>query len=671
VGRLDRAITAAAAVIIGTLGFFPIANWIPGGRAISEWNELLAGWWSGAAIVAGAAAVIALLTRSRASLPGESLISRVGASHARAAIAWAVGIAAVAGAAYAWVGQLAFSGKPLLVDEIAQVYQARIYAGGALSLPMPRYPEFFTTFQIVNLGGKVFSQYPAGGPAMLAIGAFVGAEWLVGPLFGAASVLLFAALLRRIEPSAAVRLGATLVFAFSPFVAFMSSSYMNHVTGLTWILLGMLGLARVMERPSPRIRDGLMLGLGLGMAATIRPLDAAAFAMPAGLWLLVRSVKRGGWVSPMASGVAIAVPVLLLLWINARTTGSPLLFGYTAYYGPDQGLGFHRTPWGDLHTPARGLELLNIYFVRMQSYFLELPIPSLLPAIAAFAFTRRLSAFDRYLVATAALLCGLYFTYWSDGFYLGPRFLFPILPMLALWTSRSVPLLWDRLGAGMARRALGVAIVIAPALGLTTAVPLRVREYRSRLTTMRWDADAAARRAGVRDAVVLVRESWGAQLIARMWAAGVGRNVAEQIYRKSDACALERALGAIERGGYRGTTAEEMLKPLVVDSARLVISPFTVDPTNRLLPGSAYTEECLRRLAEDRRGFTLLLPLLLAGRAGVVYARDLHGRDSLLLEEYPRRPVYLLRPPSSELGAVPTFEPLRRDSLLSSWRNGR
>ena len=669
--RFDRTLTAAAALVIAVLGFLPIANWIPRGPSIPIWGDLVAGWWSGTAIVTGIAVVIAVLTRRVAALPGEGVPARLASSFAAAPRLWTAVIALVALGIYLSVARVVFSAKPLLIDEIAQVYQARIYAGGALALPAPRYPEFFSTFQMVNLGGKVFSQYPAGGPAMLAIGTLLGAEWIVGPLFGATSVLLFGALARRIEPRPGVALAAIVLFAFAPFVAFMSGTYMNHVTGLTWLLLGLLGMARLTESPSPRIRDGLLLGLGFGVAATIRPLDAAVFSAPAGLWLLVRAVRRGAWAPLITSGVAIAVPVAVLLYINAQTTGSPLLFGYSAYYGPEQSLGFHRTPWGDVHTPARGLELLNIYVVRLQSFFLELPIPSLLPAIAALALTRRISAFDRYLITTAALLCGVYFTYWSDGFYLGPRFLYAILPMLALWTSRSVPLLRDRLGRRLAGRSLGIATAVVLALGLTTSVPLRAREYQGRLTTMRWDADAAARRAGVRDAVVLVRESWGAQLIARMWAAGVGPNIAEQVYRKSDACTLERTLDAIERGKYPARAAEAMLQPLVADSGKLVISPYTVDPTNRLLPGSDYTEECVRRLAQDRRGFTLYLPLVLAGRGGVMYARDLHGRDSLLLEEYPHRPVYLLRPPSSELGAAPRFELLRRDSLLSSWREGR
>ena len=583
---------------------------------------------------------------------------------------WTAALTVAAFGAYLWVARSVFAGRPLFIDEIVQVFQARLFAHGALTRTAGPYPEFFGSILLLERAGRLFAQFPAGGPAMLSVGTLLGAEWMTGPLFGAASVVLFAALLRRIEPRPGVVCAAAGLFAFAPFAVFMSGSHMNHVTALTWLLVGWTGLIRLVGPEPPRIRWAIITGLGFGIAATIRPLDAAAFAAPAGLWLLLRTIRRGGWGALVTSGVAVAAPMAVQFWINARTTGSPLLFGYNAAYGSGQELGFHRTPWGDVHTPARGLELLNLYFVRLQSYFLELPIPSLLPATAALALTRRLSPFDRYLMASGALLAGLYFAYWHDGFYLGPRFMFPLLPFLALWTARALPLLRDAVGPGLASRPLGFAAAVAVALGLTTSVPLRVREHRNRLITMRWDADLAARRAGVRNAVVLVRESWGAQLIARMWAAGVAPSAAEQIYRRADACALERSLDAIETRRLRGKAAEAFLQPVVVDSARLVASPFTVDPTNRFLPGARYTVECIQRLAEDRRGFTLFAPLLLAGRDDVVYARDLHARDSLLLREYPDRPVFLLRPPSTALGATPRFESLRRDSLLAVWRGG-
>jgi hypothetical protein len=133
---------------------------------------------------------------------------------------------------------------------------------------------------------------------------------------------------------------------------------------------------------------------------------------------------------------------------------------------------------------------------------------------------------------------------------------------------------------------------------------------------------------------------------------------------------MEQALDRIESRGLRGPAALAELTPLLRDSARLIRSPFTTDPTNNLLPGSVYTSECLQRLREEAAGFTILAPLLLARKDDVMYARDLHARDSLLVHEYPDRNLYLLRPPSITVGAAPQFYPLRRDSLFAAWRQG-
>lgn len=668
--RLDRAITLAAALVLALLGFLPLANWIAGGPSVPGYRELVEGWWSGTGIVLGLAAVAALLTRKAASLPGETVPSVLVAGWGRSPRVWSATLAAIAGGLYVWIALAVFSGRPLLIDEIAQVVQARIFAGGELSLPAPRHSEFFSSLLMLNLDGKVFSQFPPGGPAMLALGALVGAEWIVGPLFGVASVLLFAALIRRVEARPGVSLGATLLFALAPFVAFMSGSHMNHVTTLTWLLVGMLGLARVMEGTKARFRDGMLLGLGFGVAATIRPGDAFVFALPAGIWLLIRSIRSGAWRALAGAGLGLLAPLAALLGVNAATTGSPFTLGYSARWGAALDIGFHTSPWGELHTPARGLELVNSYFLRLQSYLFETPVPSLVPAIGALAATPRLSPFDRYLLISGGLLVGLYFAYWHDGFYLGPRFMIPLAPLLAWWTARFFVVVRERLPGAAVARGLGVAALASILIAVGVSVPIRVRTYRSGLLTMRWDADGAAQQAGVSRALVFVRESWGAQIVARMWAAGVAPSDAEQQYRKSDACALEQALDRIERQGLTGPPALAELRPLLAESARLVISPFTPDRTNRLLPGAAYTPKCLVRLQEDQRGFTLLPPLFLAGNGDVIYARDLHARDSLLVQQYPDRTLYLLRPATRIEGAVPQFYPLQRDSLFAAWRRG-
>ena len=180
-----------------------------------------------------------------------------------------------------------------------------------------------------------------------------------------------------------------------------------------------------------------------------------------------RGARHGGRhvAALLASGVGIALPLIALAWVNAAQTGDPLRFGYIEMWGRSHELGFHEAPWGFPHTPARGLELVNLYLLRLQSYFLETPVPSLLFATGALALVRRVQAVDRWaLIACGGVLLA-YWAYWHDGFYLGPRFMLPLAPWLALWTARfpaelaartpSVPLHRAVLVAGLAALVIG------------------------------------------------------------------------------------------------------------------------------------------------------------------------------------------------------------------------
>jgi hypothetical protein len=369
----------------------------------------------------------------------------------------------------------------------------------------------------------------------------------------------------------------------------------------------------------------------------------------------------------IASGIGVAIPVAYMLWFNARTTGAPMLFGYEALWGKGHELGFHAAPWGVAHTPARGLELVSLYFLRMQTYLFETPVPSLVAAIGGLLLVPVLRRIDGVLLAGSALLVVLYFAYWHDGFYLGPRFYVCLLPALALWSARILPEWRVRWGRAMSYRIVTATALVSVIVALAVMAPLRAQEYRSGLRTMRWDVDSAARRAGVRDAIVFVRESWGAQLMVRMWARGLSHTDAQALYHFVDACALERALDSLERTGGRDSVARAVMLPLLADSARVVRSPFSVDSTERFLPGAPYGPRCVRRVQEDRAGFTVYLPFLVAGGDNVAYARDLHARNGVLLTRYPSRAVYLVRPPSDSEGALPRFWLLSRDSLRAAW----
>jgi hypothetical protein len=664
----SRWIALAFAGFSTMFGFLPLANWLPGGHSAPWYSTVLSEWLSGSAIVVGVGLVLAIVSRR---IPG---LWRDGATKPLSD--WiedhpgAFGAIAATGCLvlYALVASQVFSRVPISIDELVQLVQAKIFASGRLWVPVSAHPEFYSVLNMVDANGRYYGQFPPGGPAMLTLGVLIKAPWLVGPVCGAISVAAFWAYLRVAEGRREVRVGAVVVFAVAPFAVFMSGSHMNHVPTLMWLIIAMAAMARAMTATKNTAVFAFVNGVALGCAATIRPVDALAFALPAGVWYLYSALgDRARWREALASGIGVALPLCAMMWVNMRTTGSPLLFGYQVLWGKSHDLGFHRAPWGMSHTPARGAELINLYFLRLQTYLFETSIPSLVPFLGALYLTRRVDRFDRYLIAASVLLLTLYFGYWHDGFIFGPRFVFPLLPLLALWTARFPSLVRERFGNGLGYRVTWYSVGVGCLLALGVSIPARVREYAHSFVPMRLDYTQAARRGGVDGSLIFVRESWGTQLMARMWALGVPRSETELLYGKVDACQLDQHIAALERSGVRDTAALAALKPLLADSARVVKSPFSLDVTERYLAGAVYTPTCASRLREDREGFTLLAPLLYADWGSNIYARDMHERNLALLRQYPARRVFLLRPPTNDVGTLPRLYPLRRDSLEAAW----
>jgi len=651
-------VTRLIALLLLAGSLLPVAAWIPGGEEDPAYWARLQDWMLGFALCAGVGALAWFMTRRRERAPvvGTAAPAYQFAGEWRFVFAMMAAAFALYSAIALWV----FSGKPLLIDEIVHVLQAQDLASRRLTHAIPGAREFFSIMHVVDFGERAYGQYPVGGPAMLVPGVLLGATWLTGPLAGALCVGLFWVLARHTDPLASVawRRYATVLFAIAPFGAFLFGSHMNHVTTLLWLMGAMVALGYA-TRTDAKWWWGLLAGFGFGIAATIRPLDAVAFAVPAGAWLAWRA-RRGAsnLATLMLSGVGIALPILLMLWANAATTGDALRFGYDVLWGAGHSLGFHSSPWGPMHTPQRGVELISLYLTRLNTYLWETPFPALLLPAAGLWLTRTLQPMQRYLIATSALLGIGYWAYWHDGFYLGPRFLLPLLPWLVLWTARAVPLLRDRIGAASAAwRGVRAALIASVVYAAVTVVVVRVPTYHNGMRSMRIDPGAEAARAGVRDALVLVQESWGAQLMVRMWGVDVSRTDAEVLYRHVDACVLEIALSGVERDGVRGEDALERMRPLLVDSARLVPSHVSPDFTERMLPGFPYTSTCIDRIEEDRQGYLLYAPWRLA-RDSNVYARWLPGRETEIAASFPGRPVYRVRRDGTEVDAPLVWERL-------------
>lgn len=635
-------VVRAVTLVLVALSLLPIAHWIPGGHADRAASARMEDWLLGTALCAVVGILVWFLRRRRVIAPVVTTAQP--ASRVRDGWRTVTVVAVVGGLLYAAIAQVTFGRKPLLMDEVVQVIQARDLANGRLSHDFPAGPEHFLVLNEVWDGVRAYGQYPVGGPAMLVPGVLSGATWLVGPVLGGLCVLLFWLLIGHTDPLASVkwRRAATTLFAVTPFAAFQFGSHMSHTATLFWLLLAMVALARATtDEWSPWW--GALVGLAFGAAATIRPLDALVFAMPAGLWLLSR-LRRNARARKVAllAVAGVLPPLLLLLLANAATTGHPLRFGYDVLWGAAHGLGFHASPWGPVHTPLAGLELISLYLGRLNVHLFETPFPALvLPALGLW-LTGRLRSLDRYLLTSALLLLAGYWAYWHDGFFLGPRFLFPLLPVLVLFGARAIPALRDRIGRRTpAWDGLRAAAATAAVLAVINVIAIREPSYRNGWQSMRVASAGAAEQARVQDAVVLVQESWGAQVIARLWALGVSPADTERLYAEMDLCTMERAVTEAESRGLRGDSAVAWLDPLRSDTALLESRPQSIDRTQQWLPGLEYGPECMAAVARDARGFLTYAPWRLV-RDSNVYARWIPGREQDVAAAFPGRVVYLL-----------------------------
>lgn len=653
VGVADRTITGGAAVALVVLGLLPLSGWISGGLSDPAYSTRWLEWSYGIAVCVGVGVVCAMMSRSLT--PGTTsnwkrMLQRVNGTFELHPGRVDVGIAAACLSLYAVIAFFVFSAKPLLIDELVQVLQARMYAAGHLSMPADPSPEFFSILHMVDSGDRVYSQFPPGWPAMLALGTLMDATWLVGPFCGGVAVFVFARLLRRTLPTASgtVVTAATALFGLAPFSAFQFSSHMSHGPAVMWLILAVLALSHVTAVETvPESTRGwwaALMGTAAGCAFAVRPLDAFAFGAPAGVWLAWRALPGRSSARMLAAASAgLAIPVCAVMWVNLRTTGSPFLFGYEVLWGSSHGLGFHSAPWGDPHTVQRGVELLSTYVTRLNVYLFESPFPSLLPVIVALLLAGRLSQIERYLFTATAMHALLYFAYWHDGFFLGPRFVMPWLPLLVVLCARLLRRsTWH---AWSVRVRAGVIGGVAAAVVVTALIslPVRTAQYRAGLTSMRADYSTEARRAGVTNALVFVRESWGAELISRLWALGVSRAATAALYSRVDACVLEHAITAAEQESLRHDQAEGVLRPLLRDSLLVRASSVSPDTTERMLPGARYDATCSARVEADREGYALYPPLVLERETGNVYVRDFQARDTVILQRYPNRAAFVLR----------------------------
>lgn len=640
------------------LGFVPLANLLQGAPYVPWWSVAAHEWLVTGTALLLVAWLLALLLGRRLDRLGDRVM-RLALAPSPGAFVLLAGCAAFV--LTAALGLYCFARQPFSQDEMTQRFHAHLLLSGRLFALGEAHPEFFSAAGTMDRAGRFTTHFPVGGPAVLALGMAVHAVWLVNPL-------LTALMVRNLHRFAADAYGesvaraAVLLFLVSPFVLIMGASEMNHISALAF---GTLALAALPAWTSAAtrgsaLRAAALIGLGVGAMATIRPLDAVLVAGVIGLFqlsLLVREPHR--WRSIGVQTLAAALPLAVLLFANARTTGHPLLFAYTALNGPNERLGFHLDPLGRPHTPLHGLILASANLMRLNRFLFEWPLPGLLPIVVAWLLLPRVTRWDLLLIGLVGAVLGGYALYWFDGFFAGPRFMFTAVPALVLSAARSPGLLARRL-RGTARRA--VFLVLPLCAGWAWIVPTGVSSaqmetyyYHEGRTKLKTVVAPVVRSAHLRNALVFVHESWRARLDARLKALGLTPGQSEHILTSSDACQVQGALDAEEARTPRDTAgrAARLWAATRPSAPIYAVAGLAADEQVLLAEGRTLTPVCMAEIRADTVGVAPFAPFLeLEGldREGalggdVVFARDFGSRNELLRSRFPNRVWYRYRSP--------------------------
>jgi len=653
-----RLLSLAAVAALAALGLVPVANLLSGG-SIPWWSAAVRDW-----LVTGTAILLTALGLGRVF--GE----RVDRSIAKA-IALVLGLSPRAFQTLAALLVLALTGTfavycfaraPFAQDEMAQRFHAHILLAGRLFAAGEPHPEFFSVTGVLDRAGRWYSMYPIGGPALLAVGTALHATWLVNPVLTAltaCALYRFAAAAFGEGPGRA----SVLLFALSPFVLIMGASEMNHVGGLALATLALAALTTwaTSARSGAVLGAAVLIGLGVGGMATIRPLDAAAMAVVIGLFqlsVLRREPSRArSLVVQLAAG---ALPVAWLLYVNARTTGQPLLFAYDALYGPGQRLGFHSDPFGVAYTPLRALALTSANLMRLDRYLFEWPLPGLVPILVALAALRDPTRWDLLLLGLIGATVGAYSLYWAaDSFFAGPRFLYTAVPAFVIFAARAPGLVAERLPAGLPRRAALLVVPLCLCYAWLTptgvsSVQMRAYYYHVGRTKLKTDITAQLATARLSRALVFVHEPWRARLEARLRAFGLAPSEAGRLLSTADACRIQTALD-IEDTRAPDDTAVRHTRLLNATYSTASVHPvggLQADEAISLAEGTVLTDACRREIAADEGGTMPYAPFLALARfdrdgavgGPVVFARDFGPRNEVLRARFPDRTWFRYRP---------------------------
>src|SRR5216684_4055921 len=220
---------------------------------------------------------------------------------------------------------------PGIHDEFSYLLMADTFARGRLANPPHPMWVSFETFP-VNWFPKIASMYPPAQGFALALGQLLGRPWIGVLLSDAAMCAAILWMLQGWLPARWAFLGGVLVALKFGIASYWMNSYWGGATAAIGGALVLGALARIVKRA--RIREAVLLGIGVAILANSRPYEGFLFCIPAAAWLFWWLIGRTkSRQSPRARlqnvfaplGIVLVLTAAFMGYYNWRLTGNPLL----------------------------------------------------------------------------------------------------------------------------------------------------------------------------------------------------------------------------------------------------------------------------------------------------------------------------------------------------------
>jgi len=334
------------------------------------------------------------------------------------------------------LGEVSFGQlPPAYHDEYAYLFQARTFLDGRTTYPTTEPEGLFDQMHVLNHDGVFASRYfPATGvwmaPFVASDRPYAGHR-IANALIAAA--FCFAAC-RAAGWLAGVVTGSCL--ALSPGIAIFSNLLLAHHP--TLVGLSLFTIAIFESRRAGPMLFGALAGTGLAFAMLARPMSAAGFALPFGVWVFVgmlRNHEQRAHFRRVAMGLAVPLVAgfVVLAAYNRSVTGNWLSTPYQVYtdvYTPNHVFGFDNVirgsqvdapkriarydSWAENLTPELAWRNAGNRVRASFSWTLGLVPTTLLAAFSLCTF-HRLRLESRLALLSILSLHIVHIPYWYDG----------------------------------------------------------------------------------------------------------------------------------------------------------------------------------------------------------------------------------------------------------------